>query len=64
MANQRHKDKEIIQFYIFKWDKDQLRDTARMHGAYMTDVFKASLAHFLGLKKAEQEKILNAGDWE
>tara|TARA_R100001082_G_C4349144_1_gene153703 strand:- start:651 stop:845 length:195 start_codon:yes stop_codon:yes gene_type:complete len=64
MANQRHKDKRIVGFQIFKWDKADLKEIAKIHGVSMSDVFKASTAHFLGLKKVKQEKILNAADWK
>lgn len=58
MANQRHKDKLGVGFSIFKWDKAEVVESARIHGVSMSDVFKASTAHFLGLKKVEQKKIL------
>jgi|32_taG_2_1085360.scaffolds.fasta_scaffold55300_2 uncharacterized DUF497 family protein len=64
MANQHHPDKTMVGWRIFKWDKADLKNNAKTHGVHMSDIFKASVAHYLNLNNSQQRKILNAGDWE
>ena len=54
----------MLGWRVFKWDRVDLKNNAKQHGAPMSILLNGMLANYLNLNKVQQSQIVKLGDWD